>query len=184
MFKQLCKVSQTWFNLRKGYSPYAFSADLISSSSLAGQPSLNDCMALKKPRSRMLVSAELGDCVYMVRFRPISSTASLNSTLSSGMCDLVPSCCNRILLLFIGHRFFWLVGAFGSSIHNKHPVLCIDSSTQAFPFLRFFDDCFAGCHFLIGQIPIFPSNHAFLFVSYLGLATAHRNMIFVRRDLC
>ena len=28
---------------------------------------------------------------------------------------------------------FLLVGTFGSSIHDKHPVLCIGSSTQAFP---------------------------------------------------
>ena len=103
MFKQLCKVSQTWFNLCKGYSPYAFSTNLINSSSLARQSSLNDCMALKKPRSRMLVSGKLGDCVYTVRFRPISSTASLNSTSSSRMCDLAPSCCNQILPLFLGH---------------------------------------------------------------------------------
>ena len=60
----------------------------------------------EKPRSRMLVSGELGDCVNMVRFRPISSTASLNSMSSSRMCDLAPSCCNWILVLRVGHFSF------------------------------------------------------------------------------
>ena len=83
-----------------GYSPYAFSTDLINSSSLAGQSSLNDCIALKRPRSRMLVSGELGDCVYTVRFRAMSSTGSLISSSSSRMCGFAPSCCNWILTEF------------------------------------------------------------------------------------